>query len=131
MDWFNTGLYRDLGYGFVYPQVLDHYRHADGAVQSAALEKAREKVKKWLKVFDEHLIGPQNSYVCASHLTITDFLGVCMITLGEVIHLEYSAYPNLTRWVTTMKGVPYWETVNDGFYTYFVGAYKDAPFEGL
>lgn len=131
MDWFNTGLYRDFGYGFVYPQVLDSYRHAESSVQSATLARAREKTKKWLKVLDENLIGAENSYVCGPRLTIADFLGVCMITLGEVTRLDYSGYPNLTRWVATMKAVPYWESVNDGFYTYFVGAYKDTPFEGL
>jgi len=131
MDWFNTGLYRDLGYGLVYPQVLHGYRHADGGVQTAALAQARERTKKWLKILDEHLIGPQNPYVCGPRLTLADFFGVCMITLGDVIRLDYSAYPNLSRWLSTMKAVPYWEDVNDAFYTYFVGAYKDTPFEGL
>jgi len=131
MDWFNTGLYRDLGYGLVYPQVLDGYRHTDSGVQSATLTQARERTKKWLKILDEHLIGPQSSYVCGSRLTLADFLGVCMITLGDVIRIDYSAYPNLSRWLATMKAVPYWEEVNDAFYTYFVGGYKDTPFEGL
>jgi glutathione S-transferase len=131
MDWFNTGLYRDLGYGLVYPQVLDSYRHTDGSVQSATLARARERTKKWLKILDEHLIGPQNSYVCGPRLTLADFLGVCMITLGDVIRLDYSAYPNLSRWLATMKAAPYWENVNGAFYTYFVGAYKDTPFEGV
>jgi len=131
MDWFNTGLYRDLGYGFVYPQVIANYRHADDEVQSATLAHAREKVKKWLMILDEHLIGPKNSYVCGARLTIADFLGACMITLGEVIRLDYSAYPNMMRWLANMKAIPYWADINDAFYTYFVGPYKDAPFEGL
>jgi glutathione S-transferase len=54
-----------------------------------------------------------------------------MITLGDVIRIDYSTYPNLSRWLATMKAVPYWEEVNDAFYTYFVGAYKDMMFEGL
>jgi Glutathione S-transferase, N-terminal domain len=47
MDWFNTGLYRDLGYGFIYPQVIDAYRYPEPEVQSATLAHAREKVNKW------------------------------------------------------------------------------------
>src|SRR6266545_8410867 len=37
MDWFNTGLYRDLGYGLVYPQVIDSYRRTDNNVHAATL----------------------------------------------------------------------------------------------
>lgn len=131
MDWFNTGLYRDLGYGFVYPQVIGSYRFADDVVQSATLARAREKVKKWLMILDEHLIGPNNSYVCGARLSIADFLGASMITLGEVIRLDYSAYPNMMRWLATMKAIPYWDDINDAFSTYFVGPHKDTPFEGL
>lgn len=131
MDWFNTGLYRDLGYGLVYPQVIESYRYADHGVQSAVLAQAREKVKKWLTILDEHLIGSKNAYVCGAKLTIADFLGVCMITLGEVIRLDYSAYPNMSRWLANIKAIPYWDDVNDAFYTYFVDPHKDTQFLGL
>ena len=43
MDWFNTGLYRDLGYGMVYGQVLPDYVYSDAAVQSAVLARAQKK----------------------------------------------------------------------------------------
>jgi glutathione S-transferase len=49
MDWFNTGLYRDLGYGLIYPQVIDAYRHSDDAVHRANLASARGKATRWLK----------------------------------------------------------------------------------
>jgi glutathione S-transferase len=131
MDWFNTGLYRDLGYGFVYPQVIESYRYLNDEVQSATLANARENVKKWLMILDEHLIGPKNAYVCGARLTIADFLGACMITLGEVIRLDDSAYPNTMRWLANMKAIPYWDDINDAFYTYFVAPYDAAPFERL
>ena len=131
MDWFNTGLYRDLGYGFVYPQVIESYRYVDDEVQAATLAQARENVKKWLMILDEHLIGAKNAYVCGARLTIADFLGACMITLGEVIRLDYSAYPNMMRWLANMKGILYWDDINDAFYTYFVAPYNSAPFERL
>ena len=50
MDWFNTGLYRDLGYGLIYPHVLDAHRHADDSVHTATLARGREKAKKWLAI---------------------------------------------------------------------------------
>lgn len=130
MDWFNTGLYRDLGYGFIYPQVIDSYRYSQPEVQSATLAHAREKAKKWLKILDENIIGPKNSFVCGSQLTLADYLGACMITLGEVIRLDYSAYPNLARWLGTMKSLPYWKGVHQGF-SQFIAMCRDASFEAL
>jgi glutathione S-transferase len=131
MDWFNTGLYRDLGYGFIYAQALPDYRYPEEVVQSATLLRSREKAKKWLKILDEHLIGSRNHFVCGDQLTIADYLGSSMITLGDVIRLDYSAYPNITRWLDNMKSLPYWASTNEAFYAHFVAPYKDAPFEGL
>lgn len=131
MDWFNTGLYRDLGYGLVYPQVIESYRYPQLEVQAATLAHSREKVKKWLKVLDEKIIGSKHSFVCGDELTLADFLGVCMITLGEVIRLDYSSYPNLSRWLAKMKSLPYWSQVNEIFYSQFVAMGKDATFEGI
>src|SRR2546421_1668545 len=35
MDWFNTALTRELGYGFVYPQLFPDHRRPDASAQSA------------------------------------------------------------------------------------------------
>ena len=95
MDWFNTGLYRDLGYGLVYPQVLPNYKREDAALQKA------------------------------------NYLGIGMLSAGEVARLDYAQWKNLSRWIATMKARPTWDQVNEGFYTYFVAPCKDAAFEGL
>jgi len=131
MDWFNTGLYRDLGYGLIYPQVIDAYRYQDAAIQSATLTRAREKAKKWLKVLDDNIIGGKNSFVYGDGPTLADYLGACMITLGEVIRLDYSPYPNLCRWLGAVKSLPAWSAANEVFYSQFVAMCKDTEFEGL
>lgn len=131
MDWFNTGLYRDLGYGFVYAQVLDAYRKGDDAAQRAHLAWSRAKAKHWLEILDRHLIGATNRFVCGNEITLADFMGSSYVTLGEVIKLDYSAYPNTMRWLANVKALPYWTSVNEAFYTHFVGMFKDQSFEGL
>jgi glutathione S-transferase len=131
MDWFNTGLYRDLGYGLVYPQVIDSYRKGDESAQRAHLAWSRAKAKHWLEILDKHMIGPTNRFVCGNQLTLADFMGACYVTLGDVIRLNYSEYPNLLRWLGNVKALPYWAQVNEPFYTYFVAPFKGKPFEGL
>lgn len=131
MDWFNTGLYRDLGYGLIYPQVLPQYRRPDEQVQAATLAWGREKAKGWLKILDENLIGPQRAWLVGDSVTIADYFGASMLTLGEVIRLDYSAYPNVTRWLDNVKARPAWPKANEAFYAHFVAPSRDTPFEGL
>jgi glutathione S-transferase len=131
MDWFNTGLYRDLGYGLIYPQVIETYRKGDEQAHRAHLAWSRAKAKHWLEILDRHIIGAKNNFICGNEQTLADFMGACYVTLGDVIRLDYSAYPNVTRWLATMKALSYWEKTNQAFYTHFVAGYKDASFEGL
>jgi glutathione S-transferase len=131
MDWFNTGVYRDLGYGLVYPQVIEGYRRADGNLQAATLAWGRERAKKWLAILDEHVTGPKNRFLCGDQPTIADYFGASIITLGEVIRLDYSAYRNVMRWLGHIKALPHWAKTQEAFYTHFVGAFKDKTFEGL
>ena len=131
MDWFNTGFYRDFGYGLIYPQVLPHYKRQDEKDQAATIAWGKDKVRGWLKILDQDLIGPKNACVCGSDLSLADYLGAAYLTVGEVIHLDYAAYPNICRWLGTMKARPNWAKVNEGFYAHFVTPFKDAAFEGL
>jgi glutathione S-transferase len=131
MDWFNTGLYRDLGYGMVYAQTLPDYIYSDAAVQSATLARAQKKANHWLGILDQSILGPNNKFVCGNAISLADYLGICFLTLGEVAQLKFDAYPNVTRWISTMKARPNWAKVNEGFYQYFVGGYKDGKFLGL
>lgn len=131
MDWFNTGLYRDLGYGLVYPQVLPTCKRADEKVQAATLAWGREKSRNWLTILDRNLLGPRNTFVCGDSITLADYLGAAFLTVGEVIRLDYSPWPNVKRWLDRMKARPSWSKVNEGFYAHFVTPFANAPFEGL
>ena len=131
MDWFNTGLYRDLGYGLIYSQTLPDYIYSDTTVQNATLARAQKKANQWLGILDKNLIGASKKFICGNDITLADYLGVCIVTVGEVAHLRYDAYPNVTRWINTMKARPNWTKVNEGFYQYFVGGWKDGNCRGL
>ena len=131
MDWFNTGLYRDFGYGLVYPQVLPNHKRPDDKVQAATIDWTKDKARGWLKILDDNLIGPGNPWLCGGEITIADYFGAPILTLGEVIRLDYSPYPNVTRWLANMKARPAWARVNEGFYAHFVAPFKNTPFAGL
>jgi glutathione S-transferase len=131
MDWFNTGFYRDYSYGWVYPQIFAFMRRSDDAVQAGTIAYGREKALGWLKVLDQCLIGPNSDFVCGDALTIADYLGAVMVIGGEAIGADFSAYPNISRWLGRMKALRSWQSVNSVFYQYMVEPNKGKSFLGL
>jgi glutathione S-transferase len=115
MDWINTNFYREWGYNLCYPQMFPHLKRRSDEAQAATLELGRENAKRWLKVLNDHWIGPNNNYLCGKEITIADYFGACLVTVGEVIGVDFSPYPNVTRWVDTMKKLPSWSKVNEAF----------------
>ena len=118
MDWFNTGLSREFAYGFV--QVMPDYRRADVAAQAATFEWARPRALRLLGILDQQMIGPQRSFVLGEQISLADYLGMGILTLGEAAGRDYARWPNLSRWLATLKARPSFGRTHDAFYTYLV-----------
>ena len=116
MDWFNTGLYHDLGYGAVYPQVLPDYSRPDPAAQADTLRRGYERGARRLRVLDGMLAEHGGPFVCGPELTIADYLGAAYVTLAELIAFDFSPYPHVQRWLAAMRARPAWDEVNAAFY---------------
>src|SRR3984957_6817917 len=116
MDWLNTNFYRDYGYGLCYPQIFPNHKRRSDEAHAATLEWAKGNTKRWLKLLNDHWIGPKRSYLCGDQITIADYFGAGLVTLGEVIRVDFSQYPNIQRWLDTVKKQPSWPKVNEVFY---------------
>jgi glutathione S-transferase len=112
MDWINTQLAREFCYGMVYPQIFPNQKRRSPEVQDATLQWGKEQAQGWLKVLDEHILGPGNNYLCGDSLTIADFFGAAFLTVGEVVGCSFAAYPNVQRWLGRMKALKSWKQVN-------------------
>jgi glutathione S-transferase len=130
MDWFNTNFIRDYGYGLIYPQLFPHHKRPSAEVQAATLAWGKERAQAWLRVLDDHWLGPDKPYLCGDQITIADYFGVAFLTLGEVVRCDFAAYPNVQRWLAHMKRLPSWPKVNEVLYGY-AGAVKEQPFEAI
>lgn len=127
MDWFNANLYKDFGYGLIYPQTFPHHKRSSDEIQTGTLDWGKQKTQGWLKILDEHLLGPRKTYLCGDKITLADYLGVEIVAVGELIGCRYSAYPNVERWLRNMKGLKSWAKVHeviDGF----AASIKDKPY---
>jgi glutathione S-transferase len=126
MDWFNTQVSRDFCFGLVFAQVLPHHKRRSDEAQEATVQWGQERSKGWLQVLNDHILGGRD-YVCGDTITIADYFGVSLLTLGEVVGCDFAAYPNVQRWVARMKGLKSWKSVNatlDGI----TAAHKGEPF---
>lgn len=126
MDWFNTNFYRDFGYGMAYPQIFPQHKRPSDDVQTATITWGLERARGWLGVLDKHWLG-STDYVCGNQPTIADYFGVCLVTLGEVLRVDFSPFPNVQRWIGKAKQLESWARVNEQLYA-FANAVKDAPF---
>ena len=123
MDWLNTQFYRDFGYGLIYPQLFpDHKRRSDEA-HAGAIAWGQQGAKNWLQILNDHWIGPKNKYLCGDELSIADYFGAAVVSIGDLIGCDLSAYPNIKRWLDNMKKLKSWERVNEVF-NGFVAANK-------
>jgi len=115
MDWFNANLYRDFGYGLLYPQVYPHHRRSSEAVQAATIAWGAEKAGRWLGILDGHLLGPDKPFLCGAEITLADYLAAPILTAGDLIAYDFSPYPNVSRWLDRITARPTWKEVNAAF----------------
>ncbi|HXQ49783.1 MAG TPA: glutathione S-transferase family protein [Stellaceae bacterium] len=128
LDWFNSNFYRDWGYGLVYPQVFPNLKRADAAVQAGTIAWGRDKSKHWLQVLNDHWIGPGKTYLLGADITIADYFGVALVTIGELIHCDFGSQPNIARWLAAMKARPSYAEVYKVFEG-FAASTKGQAFE--
>ena len=130
MDWFNSNAYKDFAYGLIYPQAFPSHKRRNNGWQAGTLEWGKQKTQNWLKILDEHLIGPNKPYLCGERITLADYLGAEMIALGGLIGCKYDAYPNISRWLTHMKALKSWAKVHEAI-DGFAASLKDNKFVAI
>ena len=110
VDWFNSNLYRDYGYGLIYPQVFPTHKRPSDETHRGTIDWGKEKSCGWLQILNDHIIG-SNKYVAGNELTIADYFAVAIIQAGELIGCSVAAYPNIARWLETMQAQPSFDKV--------------------
>ncbi len=113
MDWFNTQFYRDYGYGMIYPQIFPHHKRPTEEIHKGTIAWGKQLAEGWLQVLNDFWLGPKQQYLCGDQITIADYFGVGLLTVGEVIRCDFSKYPNVARWVANMKKLKSWPKINE------------------
>jgi len=127
MDWLNTQFYRDFGYGMVYPQLFPHHKRRSDEAHAGAIDWGRQGARRWLQVLNDHWIGPHNAWLCGDEITIADYFGAGIVSIGDLIGCDFAAYPNVQRWLGNMRKLKSWDTVN-AMFNGFAGMNKGREF---
>ena len=116
MDWFNTGFYRGFGYGLVYSQVLDPCKLPDEAAQKLQVAAGKAQAERFLGILNDHMLGQGAPWLRGETMTIADYLASGMVSVGELIGCQFSAYPNIVAWYDRIRALPNWQSANGGLY---------------
>jgi len=90
-----------FSYGFPYPQIFPFMKRPDDKVQAGTVAWRKEKALGWLKMLDESLIGPRNTFLCGDDITIADYLGSMMVlaatsSIASLAHIRISVAGSAT-----------------------------------
>ncbi|HYE44294.1 MAG TPA: glutathione S-transferase family protein [Caulobacter sp.] len=114
MDWFNTGFYRDFGYGMVYAQTLPHLIHANPTSQADVVRQGSQRAARWLTILNDHYLA-KGPWLCGEEVTIADYLAGGYVSLGDWIGFDLSPWPNVARWMSALKATSAWAATHGPF----------------
>lgn len=127
MDWFNTGFYHAYGYSMCYPQMLDHVKLPDEKANKLLIEAGKTHAEKYLGVLEAKLAASREPHLCGKDITIADYFGYGILSVGEVVGCTLEAYPNIRKWYDRMQSRPNWQATN-GALSQWAGAMKGHSF---
>ncbi len=129
MDWFNTQFYRDYGYGLAYPQMYPHHKRPTDEIHNGTIAWGLKMSQEWFKIMDEHWLNGKD-WLCNDEISIADYFGACLVTLGEVIRCDFTKFPNVCRWLGNMKKLRTWDSINEAHHG-FIKAVAEQPFQAI
>jgi glutathione S-transferase len=107
MDWFNTQFYREFAYHMIYPQIFPNHDRGSEAATKATVQWGQEQLKRWIKVLNDDIIG-SHKYVAGDEISIADYFGAGIVSVGDVTRCDLSKHANVDRWMKTMRALPSW-----------------------
>lgn len=133
MDWFNTGLMRDLAYGVIYPQVMPHHRRPDAQAQRSHLDWSRARAERWLQVLDRSMLADGRPFLTGDQMSLADYFALGVMTLPRVLGDDLARWPQVRRWLAGLQVRPGYRRTHAAF-DQFVAAARapaDAPSHAL
>jgi glutathione S-transferase len=95
--------------------VIPHHRRASDEATRATVTWGQDQSKRWLAVLDSHFLRHAKRYLLGDRLSIADFFGGSIVSLGMLVGCEFEGFPNVQRWCEALNELDSWRGVNVGF----------------
>lgn len=128
MCWAVSHIYVHLGYNLFYPQAFPQFHgRPTPEAQAATLQWGSKWGAEQLAILDKDLLSKKTEFACGDTPTLADYALFSILSLGEMIRTDFKPYPNIQRWLDTVKN----KTKNKNAYgavEYMKGAFKEMNF---
>jgi len=102
MSWFKTNFHIYHCALLSYTHILPTFQAMEPTLLATVRATGQGGSNKYLKVLNDHMIG-SNDYVCGQRVTLADYVGAANVTLGYAAGMDFAAYPNVVRWLKTLR----------------------------
>jgi glutathione S-transferase len=85
-----------------YTYVIPVLRGLDPQVLAAMRRIGRHGSAKYLRILNDEIIGTK-PFICGDDISLADYVGAANVTLGYHCGLDLRPYPNVARWINTLK----------------------------
>jgi len=114
MSWFKTNFHIYHCALLSYTHILPVFLAMEPAMLGTVRAIGKGGSDKYLKVLNDHMIGP-NAYVCGNRITLADYVGAANVTLGYAAGMDFADYPNVRRWLRTLRHHKGWAPAYSAF----------------
>lgn len=104
ISWFSTQFHEAFCLMTCYP-AMGVPKGASAELAAAMMAYGRDHAPRWLQVLDGHMLADR-PFVCGDQVSLADYLGLSYVLLGDLVAYDFSAYPNIQKWIARMRARP-------------------------
>jgi glutathione S-transferase len=114
VSWFQTNFHLYHCSLWSYSHILPSMKALEPAVLATIREMGRRGSEACLTIIDNHMLADR-TFVCGGEISIADYVGAANVTLGACAGQNFSRYPNIARWLQTLRRRQGWDPAYAAF----------------
>ncbi|HWA61334.1 MAG TPA: glutathione S-transferase family protein [Caulobacteraceae bacterium] len=124
LSWFESGLNTYFCKFSVYPRMLPELLALPEGSRADLQRLGAQGTQRYLDVLDRTWLA-KAPFVCGEAITLADYFGAAILTLGFVIDFDFSAWPNVAAWLERLKRRPGWDPAFASFCGFLIASRRE------
>ncbi|WP_088343358.1 MULTISPECIES: glutathione S-transferase family protein [Rhodomicrobium] len=111
MSWLDTNFRIYYCVFGVYQKTVPEFRGLGPQSRADLARVGEEGTRRFMTVLDRNFLAGMK-YVWGDDITIADYLGSALVSLGFIVNFDFSPYPNVRNWLDRLRQRPGWNAAN-------------------